>query len=284
MPDTYTVNGVDLRSLAWRIETAAGLQDQPEQRGGDVVIPQMHGSLDPGADLAAPRRRYEPGSITFNMWLKGVDPVTGAPPSSSDDMSAYFARLSTLERLFAARTFTIEHPRADGARRCTARLSKAIKPAREVSSPWFGRFVAECTIPGAFWRSTATVTASAVLATGGVLSLAPFASSTAPIADSVITFGPGSNPLLVFGGGYFRWNGVIAAGRQLQVDTSTWQVGPGAGTVWAPAVTSVEYNPGPSWFEFDPASGGGSPAAVLTHTGGGTMSVSITARNAFLAS
>lgn len=284
MPDTYVVNGVDLRSLAWRIETAAGLQDQPEQRGDDVVIPQMHGTLDPAADAAAPRRRYGPGTITFNMWVKGVDLSTGLAPTSFDDMSAYFARLSTLERLFAARTLSILHPRPDGDRRAIGRVLTPIKPVREPSSPWFGRFVTECTIPSAFWRGVSPVTAAATVATGASVPLSPFASSSAPIADAVLTFGPGSNPLLTYGGGYFRYNGVIAAGRQLQVDCSTWQLGPGAGTAWVPSLTNVEYNPGPSWFEFDPASAGGAPAAVLAHTGGGTMSVSITARNAYLAS
>lgn len=285
MPDTYLINGTDLRSAAWRIETAEGLQDSPDQRGDDIVIPQMHGALDLAADPSAPRRRYGPGSIKFSMWVLGVDPVTGIGASSPDDLSLYLARLGTLQRLFAARTLSILHPRPDGNRRCVARLAAPLKPVREPSSPWFGRLVADCTIPGAFWRSESAVTASATVATGGSVPLSVFGSSDAPITDALLTFGPGSNPLLTLGGSYFRYNGVIAAGRQLTVDCATWQLGYGTGAVWSPSVANVEAVPGPSFFEIDAASSaGGTPAAVLAHTGGGSMSVSITAKQANLSS
>lgn len=281
MADTYLVNGVDLRSYAWRIETAEGLQDAPEFRGDDIVIPGQHGTLDAAADPASARRRYGPGQITFRMWLRGVDPDTGDvdPLFSLDE---YLAQLSGLQRLFNSRSLSIEHPRADGLRRATGRLAAPIRPVREPSSPWFGRFTAACTIPSAFWTSDSDVTASATVATGGQLSLAPFATSEAPIANAVVTFGPGSNPLLVQGGTYLAYDGVIASGQQLVVDCASWEVGYGAGAVWTPDITKIRYGPGPSWFEIDPT--GGSPAAVLTHTGGGAMAVSVTGRPAYLTS
>lgn len=278
--DTYLVNGVDLQGLAWGLSTAEGLQDGPELRGEDVFVPGMHGALDPFGETSAPRRRYDVGRIRFEMWVLGVNPTTGQAPASEDDLSAIFARLGELQRLFNARQLIIEHPRPDGARRTVARLAGPLKPVRQPSSPWFGQFVADCIIPGAFWTGAAPFTASATVTTGGGLALPALAGADAPITDAVLRFGPGSNPRLTQGGAYVQYDGVIPSGRELVVDCSLPQVAAGTGGAWTVADSNVRYAPGPGWFEIDPAAG----ALTLTHTGGGSMSVSVTARPKFLTS
>lgn len=283
--DTYLVNSVDLRSAAWRIETAEGLQDAPEFRGQDPVVPGLHGALDMDSDPTAPRRRYDVGSITFALWLKGVDKVTGLAPSDPYDLSPYNARLGELNRLFNARQLRIEHPRSDGTRTAVAKLAEPLRPVRAPASPWFGSVVAKCVIPGAFWEGPDALTASATLTTGGVLSLAAFAGCDAPITDAVLTFGPGNNPTLIQGGVFVGYQGVIPAGRQLLIDCGDWRTAAGTGGAWSgggPLDANVIYEPGPSWFELDPTQT--PPTAVLTHTGGGSMAVSLTARPKYLTS
>jgi hypothetical protein len=281
MLDTYLVNGVDLRSYAWRIETAEGLQDAPDLRGGGITIPGGHGNLDVESDPTAQRRRYAAGEITFTMWLLGVDQFTGAAPAG-DGLDTYFARLNELQRLFSARQLVIEHPRFDGLRRALAKLSAPLRPVREPSSPWFGRLTAKCQIPTAFWLGTTDVTAAASLGTGGVLPLGGFGGCDAPITDGVVRFGPGANPRLVQGGTFVGYNGVIPAGKELVIDCAAWKTTYGAGGSWATVDSQVEYNPGPFWFELDPTVP--TPSAVLTHTGGGVMNVAFTARPKYLTS
>jgi hypothetical protein len=75
------------------------------------------------------------------------------------------------------------------------------------------------------------------------------------------------------------YDGVISAGRQLTLDCSDWSVGTGSGTAWTPDHSKIRYSPGPGWFEFDPTA---TLAAQLTHTGGGSMFVSYTARKRYL--
>lgn len=280
MPDTYLVNGVDLSGLAWTIETSEGLQDAPDFRGDELVLPGIHGAIDVHADPTLPRRRYATGQITFDMWVIGVDPVTGVVPASSRD--AYYARLGTLQRLFNARTLLIDRTRSDGTRRASARLAAPLRPKPRPGSPDFGRFTAVCTIPGAFWTGTADITVSASLATGGVLDLSAFDDCDAPITDGIVTFGAGSNPSFIQGGTFLAYDAVISTGQELAVDCSDWSLSSGAGTAWTPTASALRYGPGPSWFEFDPTQT--PPAAVLAHTGGGSMPVAFTARPKYLTS
>lgn len=280
--DTYLINGTDLTTLATRLETAEGHQEAPEWREADLEIPAMHGELDVGSDPTAQRRSFGPGRITFKGWVKGVDPVTGA--WTGDGLDEYFARVDELMRLFYARSLQVDHPRTDGTRRAFARLAGSLAPAREPGHPWFGRWSAQLKIPAVFWSGTSDLTAGTApggVTSGGIVSLTPFAVASAPIADGVVTFGPGSNPTFIQGGTYVAYDAVIAAGRQLTIDCSDWSLGVGTGTAWTPDESKIRYGPGPAWFELDPTA---SLQAALTHTGGGAMFASFTGRPKFLTS
>lgn len=277
MTDPYLINGVDLATRAVALSTAEGLQDDPERRSRDVEIPGRHGVLDVGSDPTAQRRAYGPGWITFTGWVKGVDPVTGAWPDGT--LATYFARVDDLMSMFHARSLQIDHVRPDGIRRAVARLAAAITPAREPASPWFGRWQAKCVIPGAFWADVDPTTVSGTLATGGALSLAAFDGATAPLDDLEIRFGPGSNPSLIQGGTFVAYDGVISSGRELLIDVGARRLTAGAGTAWTPTYAALRYGPGPSWFELDPTA---ASQVFLTHTGGGSMSCSVSGRRKYL--
>lgn len=283
MTDTYLVNGTDLRSLAWRIETGEGLQSTPAWQGDDLDVAGWYGSLDVHAEAGQQRRPFGPGTWSVRMWVKGVDPTTGALPSDPDDLAQYLANVATLTRLFHARSLTVVHPRADGDRQAVGHLgSKPLDFTRVPSSPWFGQFVVEVVLPDPFWYEPAAVTASATLATGGVLDLSVFAKATAPMRAVDLRFGPGNNPSLAHAGATFGWGGIVEAGTELlaRCDPRDPTLGAGVGGAWSPAYPGMSYGPGPSWFEIDPRVS----TATLTHTGGGSMPVSVSARIAHLTS
>lgn len=283
MIDTYLVNGVDLRSLAWRIEAGEGLQTTPAWEGDDLAVAGWYGSLDVHAEAGQQRRPFGPGRWPVRMWVQGVDPETGAMPSDPDDLARYLTNVDTLTRLFHARSLTIVHPRADGDRQAVGHLgSEPLDFTRQPSSPWFGQFVVDVVLPDPFWYEPVTATASATLATGGVLDLSVFAKATAPMRAVDLRFGPGNNPTLSHAGASFGWSGVIAAGNELlaRCDPRDPTLSAGTGGAWSPAYSGISYLPGPSWFELDPRVS----TATLSHTGGGTQFVSVSARIAHLTS
>lgn len=266
--DTYRINGVDLRSAATLIEVGEGLQSAAALVGDDITIDGMDGVLDPYADPASPRRAMGPASITFTMSLIGVDRTTGLVPGGSSSLAQYLARWDEFVRLFYARTLTIAHPRQDGTTRtATGRLLSALEPAREPSSPWFGRFKAEILIPAGYWTDGTSVdTGLVTLASGASLDLSGFATATAPCPCSV-RFGPGSNPKITLNSRSFWWPATIAAGRQVLADPATGLITAGAGTAWTPGYSTHQVVGCRRYFEVDPASDG-ALSAVVTTTGG----------------
>lgn len=280
--DSWTINGTPLESLAVAVSTAEGQLEAPEWTDLDVALPGRHGVLDVGSAPDEPRRPAGPGRIVFTGWVQGIDPVTGQ--LVGDGWDAFYRRADELQRAFGARRLVLEHTRPDGTvRRATGWRTGSLSIDRQRTSPLLGTWQATVKIPGAFWSATTDVTISALLASGQPLALGALAVGNAPIPDAIVTFGPGSNPTLVQGGTYVGWDGVISSGRQLAVDTSpdAPEVGPGLGTAWSPADSAIRYGGGSgTWFELDPQ--GGDP--VLNHTGGGQMSVAVTARPRYLTS
>ena len=111
-----------------------------------------------------------------------------------------------------------------------------------------------------------------------MLSLSLFASATAPCNELTITFGSGNNPRLSTSYGFVGYNGVITAGRQLTINTATGQLGTGSGQLWTPTYDGLIYSPGPRLFEIDPSE---ALQAILTHTGGGSMTVEVAGKRRY---
>lgn len=275
MPEQIRVNGVDLDRLVSNVGSLAGLLRAPPRRGTGTVVPGRHGVLRPAT------RAFGPGRLTLPMWVAGADAVTGDNLAGDPAVTAFYALVDELVGLFHAPMVTITHelPAGETRRAVGDLVDEPMDFTRQLGSPLFGQVSVELELPDPFWFDPAEVTASGTVATGGFVDLAPFAGSTGPVADGVVTFGPGSNPTLIQGGAFVAYDGIIAAGRQLTVDCGDWSLGTGSGTVWTPNVALLRYGPGPSWFELDPTGPG---QAVLTHTGGGSMFVSFTGRRRYL--
>jgi hypothetical protein len=279
--DTYFVDGVDLSTYTTQIEVGEGLQDTPGTVGDNVALPGMDGALEVFGAPGQPRRPDGQGRLTLDMWLIGVDPDTGELLDSASTAQAYQQRWDELVRMFHRRRVLVDHPRTDGTRRAQAHLvpGETMAPSNRSASPWFGRFRVSLTIPGAHWTDlTEVTTGPTALTTNGMLDLGLFATATAPCTELTITFGPGNNPRLSTSYGFVGYNGVIAAGRQLTINTATGELGSGSGQLWTPAYDNLIYSPGPRYFEVDPAE---PLQAILTHTTGGAMTVEVSGKRRY---
>jgi hypothetical protein len=275
MAETFLVNGVDLTTMATRISTAEGLQDSPSPTQGFVDMPGLDGVFDPFGYPGLPRAPDGVATITFDMWLLGVDKVTGLIPTTTE--SEYNKRLDELVMLFYRRSLVVDHYAPGGVRRAVGRLASAIKPARERSSPWFGRFKASVMIPSGYWADLNYVsTGVQSVSNGGSLDLSVFADATAPCTDLLIRInGPVTNPKLTTSyGAYLGWNGSIGVGRQIEFNTTDGTIDSGTLATWSPGYFH-DYGPGPYYFEVDPSE---TLAASFTHAGSGSVGVEIVGR------
>lgn len=270
---TYLINGVPLETWATILGADDGLIAPPAAPDVTVKVPGRHGVIDVGGTVG-------PGQITFTGTILGVDPDTGQwVPTHSYD--TYAARVDALMRMFYAPSLLVTAIRPDGtSRQATGRLLGSLAPAQQAADPWFGRFKVTIRITGGFWEDTDAVTQTITGPSGTTVDLAEFAAATAPMADLVITtLTAVNNPLLIHGDKTWQWDGVIAAGQQLVVNTSNWTVSPGTGTAWSPDLRQVRFGPGPAWFELDPTV---APFALTwNHTGGGSAACSITGRRKY---
>lgn len=281
MAETWTVNGIDLNTFAWKIEKGDGLASTPPLRDTDIEIPGRHGVL------AASRLSYGAGQLVLNMWVKGVDSATGLVPGGSTDVDAYHGNADTLVRLFNAPTLTVVHTWPNGtARKAVGRLTSSIDFTREVSSPLFGRFSVAVRIHGGFWLDNANPTPQALsLTSGSAGTLTNYAAATAPMDRLAVTFGPMPNPQVTqtSTGNFLAYDGVIAGGRQLVIDQNA--ANPLLGTIdaggfWTPDYSLLRFSGGSPWFELRPEPAGG-PVLQLSHTGGGNGSVTVSGPRAY---
>lgn len=281
MPESYLVNGVDLMNMAWRIENASGATTAPGRRGSNITVSRRHGAV-------RGRKRYEPGQFALDMWVKGVDRTTGGLPIGSTDIDEFHKRIDELTRLFYSDTLTVVHVRPDGTQRqAVAELeTEPLAFARDVTSPLFGRFKVALSIPGAFWTDASPVTQTLSGATGSTLSWTTFATATAPMDELTLTFGPGNNPQLLQGstGMLTAYDSTILSGRRLVIDAANWTItgAVDAGGNWSYNYAAFRHLNSARWFELTPNYDGSAPVTTLTHSGGGSVSVTISGRRKYL--
>lgn len=280
--DRWALNGVDLHTLAWQVEGRDRQMVSPELLADDIAVAGWHGELDPHGLPGQQRRPFGRGSWRLTGWVLGVDPTTGAVLDWAGSLAAAQQRGEELLRILNSRTVTIRHTRTDGTtRQAVGHLDgRGVAVDLVPQSPWFGRIQADLILPDPFWYDTGSpVTVAASLTTGSTLDLSPFASASAPMRATQVEFGPANNPGLSHAGNVITWGSIITAGRALGINTDPRDPAlyAAAGT-WTPTYEPLAYSPGPAWFELDPTV----PTATFVHTGGGTASVSVTARLAHL--
>lgn len=282
MTASITVDGQNLDQLvAQGVEGITGLMTVPAKRNGNLVIPGAHGQLH------AVGKRFDAANLVSPMWVRGVNP-DGTIPSGTDDATrlAFHARVRALVAMFAPERVTLRHTLTDGtAREITGEVTDVLDfTVRGSGRHTLGQVAVGLNCADPFWTDLADTTDSITVTTGGTGTLEQFDGASAPMENLIVTFGQQSNPRLeqAATGVFVGYNGVIGAGQSLVVNTATWALsGTGGLTITAASYTNLYYGgPGTSrWFALNPAAGG--PVVALTHTGGGSATVTVTGRRRY---
>ncbi len=278
-PQRLAVNGVDLAEYATIAQSLAGLMSIPKRRGDNLHVPGRHGTLH------TTRKLYDENVVVIPFLVAGAKP-DGSMPLGSSEREELYHRADELCRVFAADTVTLEHTLPDGTtRRLVGEVLDVVSFTRNLgATPNIAEVKVAIRAAYPFWVDADTVTASMTVITGGVGSLAEFAPSTAPIDKMAITFvGPISNPAMVAPatGVYVAYDRIIPAGQKLVIDTNLWTLSPGDGNAWTVNYGLLRHGGASGrWFEIPP--GSPVPTVVLTHSGGGTATATISAANTYL--
>lgn len=218
------VDGVRLDTLAYNIETLGGRLNVPGMRGENVFVPGQHGSL------WSPKF-YEEGSFAIKMWVQGCD-INGAVPALGTDHT-FRKNLDTLSALFGKRgkLMDVRQTWPQGERQCFAEVQKAIDFSTLGGvSLRAAKFAVAFVIPEVFWQDIFTTTQSGIPANADTV-LTSIAGATAPIGDGLFTI---SNPTAaahanprvmdIENGSWFQWNGSLAAGASVTIDSKEWTI------------------------------------------------------------
>lgn len=275
MAEDLTINGVSLATYAFMLPDISGVMRAPARRGENVVVPNRHGRIKTIG------KRFDANEITFSLWVVGADPETGKLPTKQEELEEFFARRDQLLKLLYSDPLVLEYTRPDGHRvQARGEVVDVLDFTRRRDEPMAQVSVA-IELTDGFWEDSATVAQEITGTSGTAVEMTEFAGATAPMSDLVITvFGPCNNPMFSHGNYWVKYNGVINAGHQLQIDCGRWIVGPGTGTLWQPTVANIEQGrPGP-WFELDPSV---DPFEVtFTHTTGQSVTATISGRRKYL--
>lgn len=279
-PERCTVNGVDMICPAWSLDPAKGrkgLAMTPALRDLSVSVPGRRGVL------TSPGVVYDAGIFVVNLWVLGVDPVTGEVPEWSTTQDQLAANLGTLAALFHTPTLQVEWARRDGSvRRATGTLSQPLDPTWDaLTVPAYAELPVAVRIDDAFWRDVDEVASSVtVAASGGVARLWEFAGAEAPMDDLDWTLGPSWNPVLTdLGSGcWIAYDGIIGPGEALRIDCAARRVYGGGGLFVDQALIRRGGARG-RLFELSP---GRPPSVVVESTGPDPVSLQVSGRRAFL--
>ena len=270
-----TVNGVPLDSYAYLVTDVSGLMVGASRRGENVVVPGRHGRI------RSVNKKFDSVDVVLPMWVNGSLP-DGSIPVDSDARVEWFRRRDELLRILYADPLVLEFTRPDGhAVNTTAEVVESVAFERAGVQPEAQVSVA-LTLNEPFWQDSVSVSQTVTGPSGTVQALTAFEGATSPMSDLLITVvGPCSNPLFTHGDRWVKYNGVIAAGRQLVLNTENWRATAGTGSTWSPDIRQVEYSgAGTGWFELDPTI---APFDVtFTHTGGGSASATLAGRRRYL--
>jgi len=278
---TISVNGTSLDNLlAQGVDTASGIHKVPAKRGANIDVPMRHGQL------YVPHKRYQPASLVFPMWVRGVSP-DGSVPSDDAARIAFHNRLRALVGLFTiGERVTIRHTLTDlTAREITGEVTEVLDfTVDSYDRNTIGNVAIGLDCADPFWTDLAPTVSTFTVTSGQQAALAEFAAATAPMDDVVVRFYPGTNPTLSqpSTGVFLSYSGPITAGRKLEVDTQAWTATGtvDAGGTWLPATAPAQHIPRvshgryPRFFSLAPQSP--APVVALTFTSGGSMTVSIT--------
>lgn len=264
--------GVDVDTFAVGVRDLSGMLAMPGRRGSDVVVGGRAGAI------RSPHKPYSGREFVLSFILDGCLPDGSIDPDGQN--RAFYRAADTLAALSTLDVAPLEHQLPDGTwRALPVEVLESFEPERELHGG-HGRVDIPFVSASAWWRGLDEVTDTVSLAAGEEAPLPAFADSTGLIDDAAVTFGvddtTGNNPLLVdvgtgLGIGYDR---SFAAGERITVGDYTYAA---TGFSFDRRALRTDARIG-AWWQLRAGLPGVAPTVRLDLTGGGPMTVSITAR------
>lgn len=271
--ESWTVDGVNLSTVAYDITSRDGMDTVPAVTGSNVSANQSHGER-------WVRKFYTAARKTLIMWVSSKDRTTGLEGTTLDEKRKNLdANIDYLTLLFSRRNklLTVQRTLSDGTVRVAkAEVVTAIDPVTVGLA--HGKFSVELYIPEGFWRDAASSTLLSS-APGSNLVVTGAVGATAPMQDlQFVITGPATNPRItdVESGSYFQYNGTISAGNTLTVNNSTMTIS-GSGVSLGNMVHVGETN----WVTLYPSIAGVLLSFSASSTSGATK-VDVIGKRAFL--
>jgi len=263
MPEAWRFKGTDLSTYAVLVRQVDGVDELPELRGENRVVPSIHGRR-------FARKRMDQRRLTLALWVQSMNEA-GTLTESTNARQAR-ANLDALQALFGDRTAgALVRVMPDGSERtATAEVVAVGNIEDEFGHELYGITVDFLLPDPLFYGVPATVT-QAIAASPTNFSLVNAGSASTHRA--VLTFtGPIVNPRLSnltidAGAGFFVEALVtVAAAKLLVIDCSTWT----ATNDGVNAIGSIRHSGAFEFFRLEP---GSNSLRVTATSSGGSLAI-----------
>lgn len=209
--ETVTVDGVDLNTLAYNIETLSGRDALPPRRGENKGIAYRQGKR-------WNRKQFDQKVETWAMWVRGCD-VDGVVPGTGD-RAEYNKNLFMLKQLFGkihaplALQRKILMPSGLLVLTAEGECNGTMEPTIVGNRATLARFTADIEMADPFWYG-------AQMAVPVSTALSFNNPGTAITTKMVVRLGPGTNAKLtnLQTGTWLQYQGTIPAGSYVDIDT-----------------------------------------------------------------
>lgn len=277
--ERITVEGVDLKTLCWNIETLGATLRTPPRRGANAIVAGRSGTI---------HRRFKPldeARYAWPMWVLGCD-ADGAIPGGSTARREFFKRVDELTRLLMKEhgLLDVRHTLPDGTvRQALLEVQTLLDYTTAGIGQPKGLVTVELVNPAALWQE---VTLQSVTDNTSPYVLDFGSGATGPLEDAIITLtGPITNPIITdtfAGDAFLSYAKTIAAGTTVTFNAGTGALSQTGGHVIdATLLTMQNTNGRLGRFVPDPVAGGYRCTVTGSGTSGAT-SVQIQYRRKYL--
>jgi hypothetical protein len=242
MQQRWYYDDVSLNSPAYRVEAVPQGIGLPGRRGEDLEVPHRDGKL-------YARKCLESRTLTLVMWVTGADPATGVKPVGVTSEEQLRVNIDYLLKLLGARgRRTLRRVMPDGSYRNA--VAEPLNPVPFVSTGTTAKFVVDFELADPYFYATGLTTHTRVV-DDSPEDFTATNPGTAAAKKLIITLdGPLSSPKLLnqTNGLWVQYNGVLAGGQSLVIDTGEWMATIGGVSYLA----GITHEGDPIWMILEP--------------------------------
>lgn len=276
--ERITVEGIDLKTYCWNVETLGATLRSPSRRGANAVVAGRSGGI------LTRFKPHEEATYVWPMWVLGAD-ADGSIPGGSTARIEFFKRVDELTRLFSKEhgALDVRHTLPDGTIRQAFLECRSVLDFTTggIGQP-MGKVAVELVNPSCYWQDINT---TSVTDNTSALTVDFGAGGTAPIEDAVITLtGTINNPVFTdafAGDALCSYAKTVGAGHSLVINSSLSTVTASGGHTLDMTKFSMQNTNG-RLMRFVPHPVSGGYRLVVTGTGFSGATVNVVSRRKFL--